>query len=273
MATEAVHRSNARAALDVLSANMASVSASPSGSSLARVTTSPLPEAGQLPRNFLDHLLLITEALVNSQPPSRPATNGTSADDHHSTSAIHEDAENDRNIVPSNATASAEGSASSSVVTLPLPRFKFEGGDERTEEIESNISKLVERLWRAEDQLAAINTQQQSKQQHDKPKSPSSPDASTSDGSGRRSSFANFPYPLSHAHPQSSTYPLSYPLGMGRDGPVLLTSGDPSADPESAVGAFERYSDESGLSAQEELRLLKAQVQDIARVCKVRTAA
>lgn len=42
------------------------------------------------------------------------------------------------------------------------------------------------------------------------------------------------------------------------------------ADPVEAFGAFERYSDESGLSAQEELRLLKAQVQDIARVCKVR---
>lgn len=57
-------------------------------------------------------------------------------------------------------------------------------------------------------------------------------------------------------------------MGMGRDGPVLLASGRSGADPEEAVGAFERYSDESGLSAQDELRLLKAQVQDIARVCK-----
>ena len=31
---------------------------------------------------------------------------------------------------------------------------------------------------------------------------------------------------------------------------------------------LDRYNNESGLSAEEELRLLKAQVQDIARVCK-----
>ena len=89
------------------------------------------------------------------------------------------------------------------------------------------------------------------------------------------SSFKDFPYPVSHAPPQSSTYPLSYPLGMSQDGtPILLAAagtgpdGQSGMSPEAAVGAFERYSDESGLSAQEELRLLKAQVQDIARVCK-----
>ncbi|CAO1627455.1 unnamed protein product [Sympodiomycopsis kandeliae] len=262
-------------------------------STLSRPTTSPLPDSEDLPRNFLDHLLVITNSIVHTSRPSSHRRTGAVAPTGHaygipipgsrSTSShsaatdpesvngsdaaplenAAEDDKDDSRTPTSSATTNPSPSRSS--VSLPLPRYHFDGGDSRTETIEANIGYLIERMFKAEDQLAAINAQQ-AQAKNDKPKSPVSP--SLTDSSGRRSSFANFPYPLSHAHPQSSTYPLSYPLGMGRDGPVLLTSGDPTADPESAVGAFERYSDESGLSAQEELRLLKAQVQDIARVCK-----
>jgi len=237
--------------------------------------------------------------------------------------------------LPNNAHYSDPGSEG--VVSIPLPRFHFDGGDSRTQEIEANIGRLVERLWRAEDKLESIalasrrgstttdsgdsvgtakeegvmsNSRSNSKRNSvdvevqtatssiagltspssaNNPSNLMSPLSSDSakeinssssteatDNSSVNSNdktplsfFRNFPYPLSHAHPQSSTYPLSYPLGMGSDGPVLLTSGGDGTGPEGAVGAFERYSDESGLSAQEELRLLKAQVQDIARVCKV----
>ena len=293
------------------------------------------------------------------------------------------------------------------VLSLPLPRFHFEGGGDRTNVIEANLGKLVERLWKAEDQLETIaraaaakrkwrkqNQQQQQQtrgkkgiaasrgsvpmvsgakvaagikleraedvdqKQHgedDESTPPSlrtlpidiansqsvsdevqrqhqqqqahaqaqqqqrqqrqhaspyhaevhaqtqriaptlssmaaslsmSPPASSSTcchacGRSLSSSIKDFPnhYLVSHAQPQSSAYPLSYPLGMSQDGtPILLAAtnsndgnGGGLSSPEAAVGAFERYSDESGLSAQEELRLLKAQVQDIARVCKVRS--
>lgn len=86
--------------------------------------------------------------------------------------------------------------------------------------------------------------------------------------------------------PHRTATPSSMHTGIGADNPDdLFETGshtslshsdedsDMIADPIEAFGAFERYSDESGLSAQEELRLLKAQVQDIARVCKVRPSS
>ncbi|CAD6887732.1 unnamed protein product [Tilletia controversa] len=273
------------------------------------------------------------------------------------------------------------------VVTLPLPQFHFEGGDDRTQLIERNIGRLVERLWYAEDQLATLHVERENaflngadvadavRRASTVPNSRTASSAGKALGAGsvaaaaaaaaagsqnsfKRGFTYTFPYPLSHVPPQSSSYPLSYPLGVGADGgPVLLAaprrsgsvyagssagssvgggaqgaSGEPGLDgsalvasssssssssggledgvahlslkqhaasgtpapaasassilaepgsvvddfdedevssAHAALGAFERYStDESGLSAQEELRLLKAQVQDIARVCK-----
>ncbi|KAE8266131.1 hypothetical protein A4X09_0g6217 [Tilletia walkeri] len=286
-------------------------------------------------------------------------------------------------------------------VSLPLPKFHFERGDDRTQLIERNIGILVERLWYAEDQLATLYVERETallngadvveavRRASTVPNSRTGSSAgkvggasgggagggTTATTTGKRGFTYTFPYPLSHVPPQSSSYPLSYPLGVGADGgPVLLAAprrsggsvyagssagssvggthqqgvnssgvggvemgtGDlhasssssssssssggvedgggglvpstsaahhhPSAleqhlnsgavalaaassirgggggddfdedevsSAHAALGAFERYStDESGLSAQEELRLLKAQVQDIARVCK-----
>ncbi|KAK0548889.1 histidine kinase osmosensor [Tilletia horrida] len=291
--------------------------------------------------------------------------------------------------------------ANYSTVSLPLPRFHFEKGDDRTQLIERNLGRLVERLWYAEDQLASMYAEREAtttallngdvesvvgaaadRRASTVPNSRSTSKMGGGTGvaaGGKRSLNYTFPYPLSHVPPQSSSYPLSYPLGVGADGgPVLLaaprrsgsiyagssagssTGGGPgngapsstnatagsgmvggqsgsggdqgseragmssssssaSSDEQrdeahkaaahavaldqlhgrspgslsrdsggifeggiseefdedevsyahAALGAFERYStDESGLSAQEELRLLKAQVQDIARVCK-----
>lgn len=261
----------------------------------------------------------------------------TPTEGHFTSSGLPQSSINNHNTI-------SPPSSHQGVVSIPLPRFHFDGGDSRTQQIESNIGKLVERLWRAEDKLesialasrrgSAVNTESgdsvgtaredlrerrssvdvevqtvnsvlggnslgggggatidPSSNHQDSSSSTSisnpttkelnstgtstgssSTTTTSTDQNGKSiplSFFPNFPYPLSHAHPQSSTYPLSYPLGMGSDGPVLLTSGGDGTGPEGAVGAFERYSDESGLSAQEELRLLKAQVQDIARVCKV----
>lgn len=198
--------------------------------------------------------------------------------DHSVNSVIHD-------IIPENGTlekqteepnsagtAAVPGEDGRGTVTLPLPRYHFDGGDEKTQKIEANIGRLVERLWQAEDQLEMIHQQQRKERRSNgDAETPLSPTGSDTLSYSRN----KFPYPLSHAHPQSSTYPLSVPLGMGRDGPVLLMPADGSgaagganAGAEGAVGAFERYDDESGLSAQDELNLLKAQVQDIARVCK-----
>ncbi|PWN93695.1 putative nik-1 protein (Os-1p protein) [Acaromyces ingoldii] len=247
---------------------------------MSRTTSSPLPDIGDLPSNFVDHLLLITQSLVNSKPPPsvvwqdvdggswkqnrRQRTESTNAE--HATSSVISEP------IPENGTLDEDGGT----VTLPLPRFHYDGGDEKTQKIEANIGRLVERLWRAEDELERIH-QQQSKERRSSTLDNGDSEAPLSPTGSDTMSFSRskFPYPLSHAHPQSSTYPLSYPLGMGRDGPVLLTpaggsgaAGGASAGAEGAVGAFERYDDESGLSAQDELNLLKAQVQDIARVCK-----
>ncbi|PKI84485.1 histidine kinase [Malassezia vespertilionis] len=113
----------------------------------------------------------------------------------------------------------------------------------------------------------------------------------------------SLPYPLSQAHPLSSEYPLSFPMGMENNEPVILSyrkssraprnitgytfspplhagmqsfsgfsSNQPSPYPQTSevdpMEMLERFNEQSGLSAEEELHLLKAQVQDIARVCK-----
>ncbi|CAO1614287.1 unnamed protein product [Parajaminaea phylloscopi] len=285
----------------------------PALAALSRTTSSPLPtDATSYPNDYIEHLLLITTSILKASPP--PSLGGlygpqTAAPSSASASSPAVSTINGASAAPKSTGVNGSVSSGSSsvpvsatgesVVSLPLPRYHYDGGDERTAQIENNIGILVERLWKAENQLEAIAQSQPSSHTRSasgKPTqaegasaaaatSPVTASAGTAHGSGsgpvaapsssstttaeRRSSFANFPYPLSQSHPQSSTFPLSYPLGMGSDGPVLLaSSGASSADPESAVGAFERYSDESGLSAQEELRLLKAQVQDIARVCK-----
>ncbi len=148
-------------------------------------------------------------------------------------------------------------------VSLPLPQFNSELSDERTKAIEANLSRLAERLWKAEDHLEVVARSQEIVRTPGAEENPL--DQVHKDG--RNLFFGKpFPYPLSHAQPQSSNYPLSYPLGMGVNGPVLL--GGQVSRTDDPIASFERYNDESGLSAQEELRLLKAQVQDIARVCK-----
>ncbi|UZJ55191.1 hypothetical protein CBS101457_004511 [Exobasidium rhododendri] len=209
-------------------------------SSMSRKTSSPLPDFTNLPTDFVDHLLLITQAIAGS----RQATTST----QHSTSTVNglggiEEAKN--GLI---AKGKEEGSLS-----LPLPRFRSSTIDERTQQIEANIGALVERLWKAEALL-------------EEKKGSSHGDAQAGEANEKKA----FPYPVSQAHPLSSSYPLSYPLGFDQTGPVLLTPAKKSEreSQDGAVGAFERYNDESGLSAQEELRLLKAQVQDIARVCK-----
>lgn len=210
-------------------------------SSLSRTTSTPLPDFNNLPTDFIDHLLVITSAIVNSSAKS----SSTRPVDSKSNGSV---AGHTKDSIKENGDKQEEGS-----VYLPLPRFRFSQGDERTERIEANISALVERLWRSEGQLEAN-------------RKIAYEDAPSSEETDKKM----FPYPVSQAHPQSSSYPLSYPLGFDSSGPVLLTPAKQGEkeSPEGAVGAFERYSDESGLSAQEELRLLKAQVQDIARVCK-----
>lgn len=271
-------------------------------SMMSRPTLSPLPDNGALPEDFVDHLLLITQSLVNSKPPaSLRGTYAAEGSGSHSATprpASTPTGANDQNAASGASAASSffppltslDNSNKEATVSLPLPRFHFEGGDHRTQAIEANIGKLVERLWRAEDQLETVSkansgrrvsgNAQQSRSAlassngtaANGSAGPSSEamqrDAKSDQTDSRRSSLADFPYPLAHAQPQSSDYPLSYPLGMGEDGPVLLSASDPAGDPETAVDSFHNYNDESGLSAQEELRLLKAQVQDIARVCK-----
>jgi osomolarity two-component system sensor histidine kinase NIK1 len=218
-----------------------SVGSDPSSSSnmgyMSRTTSTPLPDFNSLPSDFIDHLLLVTQAIVNTKSVSYPTQNGDAK--------INGSADADATDIKHAQTAIDDKSEGN--LTLPLPKFSSSEADERTRQIEANLHTLVDRLWRTEDQLAMSSD-------HDK---------------------KAFPYPLSQAHPQSSSYPLSYPLGFDNSGPVLLTPAkqgeeEVESSPEGAVGAFERYNDESGLSAQEELRLLKAQVQDIARVCKVR---
>lgn len=204
---------------------------------MSRTTSSPLPDFDSLPSNFIDHLLLVTQAIVDTKAASHSAQNGDAN--------INGSADVDTLDFKQAETDAEEKNEGN--LTFPLPMCSSSEADERTRQIEANLHTLVERLWRSEDQLAKA-------EDHDK---------------------KAFPYPLSQAHPQSSSYPLSYPLGFDNSGPVLLTPArqgkeEIESSPEGAVGAFERYSDESGLSAQEELRLLKAQVQDIARVCKVR---
>ena len=202
----------------------------------------PLPDLNSLPSDFIDHLLLITQAIAHSKPGSSGAA--------HSEGQANGQKQDDEKSEESNARETGP-------VSLPLPRFNTEQRDERTQQIEANLSALVERLWRAEDHLGSIAQEQKRAQE--------------GTHAGEEVDRRAFPYPLSQAHPQSSSYPLSYPLGFDQTGPVLLTPAKhgETESAEGAVGAFERYSDESGLSAQEELRLLKAQVQDIARVCKV----
>jgi osomolarity two-component system, sensor histidine kinase NIK1 len=264
----AVHSFNPNPA----SAAMSSAAYNPAGGlgRASRSTTCVLPEEDQWPKDFVDHLLLLTQAIVDAKQPtiiaqqqqqSQTQTSFANKGNTSNGQASHSSNGNTLNSITSKIAAlgtvpeptpleSETKENGHSVLNLPLPRFNFEKGDKRAELIEANIGKLVERLWSAEDQLALVKQQ-----------------------TSRTDKRATLPYPVSQAHPQSSSYPLSYPLGFDSSGPVLLTpatpdEGEATETPEGAMGAFERYSDESGLSAQEELRLLKAQVQDIARVCK-----
>ncbi|CAO1624380.1 unnamed protein product [Jaminaea pallidilutea] len=289
------------ASSSVQPADPASVIANGNGNGddhLSRSTSSPLPEEAALPDDFIDHLLLITSGILKTRPPpslrnayeaEKRRTAGSSSSSSRGSASGAASSGND-------AARDASDVDADSLMTLPLPRYHFEGGDARTSQIEAHIGTLVERLWRAENQLESISQASPALLASVAPEGPARASQTAAaagqheDGTGargstavsgrssgarsdlsdreRRASFASFPYPIASAHPQSSSFPLSFPMGMGRDGPVLLASGRSGADPEEAVGAFERYSDESGLSAQDELRLLKAQVQDIARVCK-----
>jgi len=210
----------------------------------SRITTSPLPDLNSLPTDFIDHLLLITQAIANSRPPTASLTDHGSSKVNGSTG---------KGVGTGLGDVEAKSTQGEGIISLPLPHFQSATGDTRTQQIEANIGALVERLWKAESVSLQVK--------------PTHEDAQSGEDGEKKA----FPYPVSQAHPQSSSYPLSYPLGFDQTGPVLLTPANQGEkeSPEGAVGAFERYSDESGLSAQEELRLLKAQVQDIARVCKV----
>ncbi|PWN21694.1 hypothetical protein BCV69DRAFT_152360 [Microstroma glucosiphilum] len=286
----------------LLSSSISSVSSGSSSSTLSRTTRSPLPDLASLPTNFIDHLLLITQTLVHSTPPpslkSTYAAESSSSDYNGSTSATNghdrsnsavsassvSSTSSSSTALPSHPSGAANASQGSSeaTVTLPLPRFHYEGGDKRTDQIEADIGRLVERLWRSENQLQAIARADPAAYERSlSPSSgvlPSSPasrspilqgsSAVSVKDTSRRASLTSFPYPISQDHPQSSSYPLSYPLAMGTDGPMILTPEQPDAGPESVIRAIERNAEETGLSAEEELRLLKAQVQDIARVCK-----
>ncbi len=231
---------------------------------MSRTTSSPLPDLASLPSDFLDHLLLITQTLVNSKPPpavlramSRDPTRKTE-NGAHSHFNGHDLADDVASIDLDEPNNTLDGT-----VSLPLPHFTSAHSDERTRAIEENIGRLAARLWQAEDHLEVVARSQEivrtpGAEEDSAQQSPKDP---------RNLFFGKpFPYPLSHAQPQSSNYPLSYPLGMGLNGPVLL--GGQVSRTDDPIASFERYNDESGLSAQEELRLLKAQVQDIARVCK-----
>lgn len=53
-----------------MAATLSAQSALPNQPTLmSRQTSSPLPDLASLPTDFLDHLLLVTQTLVNSKPP------------------------------------------------------------------------------------------------------------------------------------------------------------------------------------------------------------
>lgn len=260
----------------------------------AAATAAAATAAPAAPADFVEHLLRLTAALVDARPAETPRKSNGIAEQLGALSIRPGGEEAKEDAAPAEEDGDAAPSAELYPLALPLPTFAAPTADDeqRTQAIEAHIATLVARLWAAEDELAsrdAAAAASSASGSQSKPRA-ASDDESPSDtrAGGAPYSLPNFPYPLSHAHPQSSTYPLSYPLGMSRHGPVLLTpspSNAPAAPPrdgelagedeaKGALGAFERYidNDESGLSAQEELRLLKAQVQDIARVCKVSRA-
>ena len=169
----------------------------------------------------------------------------------------------------------------------------------KVQHIHALVASLAEKLWHTEDAMCAAS------------RTDAAPATDAPEPSSGRANRRSLPYPLSKAHPMSSEYPLSFPIGMENNEPVILScrssgcatrlkrsgsehnlaraaavaaaektaksgAGDgslpsspnysaPEVDP---MEMLKRFNQESGMSAEEELILLKAQVQDIARVCK-----
>lgn len=185
-------------------------------------------------------------------------------------------------------------------ISLDLPALD---PNSKVDAIQQMIASLTHKLWDAEDHVDAAQS----------PARLSRIRTESRELSNSRVDRRSLPYPLSKAHPLSSEYPLSFPMGMENNEPVILSCRSPTSHTQSpkdkasdenvtraaakAVGGkqvapgigeggslptspsyiaseidpmemLERFNEESGMSAEEELHLLKAQVQDIARVCK-----
>ena len=98
-------------------------------------------------------------------------------------------------------------------VPLPLPRVEVPNAARQSQmhHIQSQIETLLQRSWQSD-----INSPPSGVPSRRKTSPLLSP-------TSRQHNRKSLPYPLSTAQPQSSAYPLSYPMGMGDNGPVLLT--------------------------------------------------
>jgi len=303
---------------------MASVLASGTSPSAPRYSAYPLPEYHARDADeCLDYVAALLQSLLHATPhgaqPTAPGGAVDGADDgaapRRTEPASYASAAARNGLHAYDGPPSRNGAAAQHPVVLPLAALPTDANGAKVGVIQCRIERLAERMWAAEERSGAP-LDGAARTAPPPGRAPASAPvvrhpAQSPPGAGERQTFRkSLPYPLSNAQPQSSAYPLSYPMGMGDHGPVLLTCNSSTSprrgrsQPSAAEGAngversaaaaaagarrasdktvrtpeaivdvdplemLERYNDESGLSAEEELRLLKAQVQDIARVCK-----
>jgi osomolarity two-component system sensor histidine kinase NIK1 len=189
----------------------------------------------------------------------------------------------------------------------PLPRYDGPR-DWQTDAIERSLSSVARRMYTAEDQIATIKANncagpdtKKRRSGGDTPMTPNSLDdmPRTLNGNGYSDSDAEVT-PQPKASPMSiclddlppipdpstkTVVPASAPATISQASEYFcptcgrsagrLTSSSHAISPTGSPlvvppGPLSAAAFESGMSAVEELRLLKAQVQDVARVCKVR---
>ena len=179
------------------------------------------------------------------------------------------------------------------------PTFRpFDGAKSQSQDIiERSVMSLGKRLWDSEravsasaatgDQGASLLTPDWTPPVADtRPVAPASGPCPTCARPAEQSSPSHMPtsatFPTISSHPLSASLstppvPLSSirPMGNSNNSPphnILTTSNGASVltgGPQAAGWGVRGVAGETGMSAEKELELLKAQVQDIARVCKV----
>lgn len=232
---------------------MASMLASGTGPSAPRYSAYPLPEYHARDADeCLDYVAALLQSLLHATPhgaqPGAPGGTVDGADDgaapRRTEPASYASAAARNGLHAYDGPPARDGAAAQHPVVLPLAALPTDANGAKVGVIQSRIEHLAERMWAAEERSGAP-LDGAARTAPPPGRAPASAPvvrhpAQSPPSAGERQTFRkSLPYPLSNAQPQSSAYPLSYPMGMGDHGPVLLSCNS-STSPRRGCAACER---------------------------------